>query len=85
MVDTGDVHALMIGAAGVGKTAYWLYPCIEYACATGMHHPEPRFEHLPFRRVDHDGYCGDFRFRTHQVEEVAHGFGTVDPLLFATR
>lgn len=36
MVDKGDVHALMIGAAGVGKTAYWLYPCIEYACATGM-------------------------------------------------
>lgn len=36
MVDTGDVHALMIGATGVGKTAYWLYPCIEYACATGM-------------------------------------------------
>jgi type IV secretion system protein VirD4 len=36
MVDTGDVHALMIGAAGVGKTAYWLYPCIEYTCATGM-------------------------------------------------
>jgi len=36
MIDTGDVHALMIGAAGVGKTAYWLYPCIEYACATGM-------------------------------------------------
>ena len=36
MVDIGDVHALMIGAAGVGKTAYWLYPCIEYACASGM-------------------------------------------------
>lgn len=36
MVDTGDVHALMIGAAGVGKTAFWLYPCIEYACASGM-------------------------------------------------
>ena len=36
LVDTGDVHALMIGAAGVGKTAFWLYPCIEYACATGM-------------------------------------------------
>ncbi len=36
MVDSGDVHALMIGAAGVGKTAYWLYPCIEYACASGM-------------------------------------------------
>lgn len=36
LIDTGDVHALMIGAAGVGKTAYWLYPCIEYACATGM-------------------------------------------------
>ena len=27
---------MMIGAAGVGKTAYWLYPNIEYACATGM-------------------------------------------------
>lgn len=36
MIDTSDVHALMIGAAGVGKTAYWLYPCIEYACASGM-------------------------------------------------
>lgn len=36
MIDTGDVHALMIGAAGVGKTAYWLYSCIEYACASGM-------------------------------------------------
>ena len=36
MVDTGDVHALMIGAAGVGKTAYWLYPCIEYALASGI-------------------------------------------------
>ena len=36
MVDTGDVHALMIGAAGVGKTAYWLSPCIEYACASGV-------------------------------------------------
>ena len=36
MVDSGDVHALMIGAAGVGKTAYWLFPCIEYACASGM-------------------------------------------------
>ena len=36
LVDTDDVHALMIGAAGVGKTAYWLYPCIEYACASGM-------------------------------------------------
>lgn len=36
LVDTGDVHALMIGAAGVGKTAFWMYPCIEYALATGM-------------------------------------------------
>ena len=36
LVDTGDVHTLMIGAAGVGKTAYWLYPCIEYALASGM-------------------------------------------------
>lgn len=36
MVDQGDVHALMIGAAGVGKTAYFLYPNLEYACSSGM-------------------------------------------------
>ena len=36
LVDTGDVHAMMIGAAGVGKTAYWLYPCLEYALASGI-------------------------------------------------
>lgn len=36
LVDTGDVHTLMVGAAGVGKTAYFLYPNIEFACASGM-------------------------------------------------
>ena len=36
MVDEGDVHALMIGAAGCGKTAFFLYPNIEYALAAGM-------------------------------------------------
>lgn len=36
LVDTGDIHLLMIGAAGVGKTAHFLYPNIEYACASGM-------------------------------------------------
>ena len=36
LVDSGDVHCMMIGAAGVCKTAFWLYPNIEYACATGM-------------------------------------------------
>lgn len=36
VVDEGDVHALMIGAAGVGKTAKFLYPNIEYCCASGM-------------------------------------------------
>jgi type IV secretion system protein VirD4 len=36
LVDTGDIHCLMIGAAGVGKTAYFLYPNLEYACASGM-------------------------------------------------
>ena len=35
-MDTDDVHALMIGASGVGKTAYFLYPNLEYACASGM-------------------------------------------------
>ncbi len=36
LVDTGDVHCMMIGAAGVGKTAFWLYPNLEFACASGM-------------------------------------------------
>ncbi|MEA4986950.1 MAG: type IV secretory system conjugative DNA transfer family protein [Anaerovorax sp.] len=36
LVDTDDVHCLMIGAAGVGKTAFFLYPNLEYACASGM-------------------------------------------------
>lgn len=36
VVDTDDVHCLMIGAAGVGKTAFFLYPNLEYACASGM-------------------------------------------------
>ena len=35
-VDSSDVHTMMIGAAGCGKTAYWLYPNLEYACASGM-------------------------------------------------
>ena len=36
MLDDDDVHTLMIGAAGCGKTAFWLYPNLEYACAAGM-------------------------------------------------
>lgn len=35
-VDRDDVHMLMIGAAGAGKTAYFLYPNLEYACASGV-------------------------------------------------
>lgn len=35
-VDSGDVHALVDGAAGVGKTAFFLYPNLEFCCATGM-------------------------------------------------
>lgn len=36
LIDEGDVHTLMVGAAGVGKTAFFLYPNIEAACASGM-------------------------------------------------
>ena len=36
LLDDNDVHALMIGSAGVGKTAFFLYPNLEYACASGM-------------------------------------------------
>ena len=36
LVDSDDIHCLMIGASGVGKTAYFLYPNLEFACASGM-------------------------------------------------
>lgn len=36
LIDEGDVHTLMVGAAGIGKTAFFLYPNIEAACASGM-------------------------------------------------
>ena len=36
LVDSQDVHCLMIGAAGIGKTAFFLYPNIEFALASGM-------------------------------------------------
>ena len=36
LLDSSDVHTMMVGAAGCGKTACWLYPNLEYACACGM-------------------------------------------------
>lgn len=36
LVDCDDIHCLMIGASGVGKTAFFLYPNLEYACASKM-------------------------------------------------
>ena len=36
LIDEGDVHTMMIGAAGVGKTAFFLYPNIELSLASGM-------------------------------------------------
>lgn len=36
LIDSGDVHALMIGASGIGKTTFFLYPNIEYALACGV-------------------------------------------------
>lgn len=35
-LETEKVHAMMIASPGAGKTAYFLYPNIEYACAAGM-------------------------------------------------
>ena len=35
-VDSGDSHAMMIASPGGGKTAYFLYPNIEYAMACGV-------------------------------------------------
>ena len=36
LVDSDDIHCLMIGASGVGKTAFFLYPNLEYASTSGM-------------------------------------------------
>ena len=36
LVDSDDIHCLMIGASGIGKIAFFLYPNLEYACASGM-------------------------------------------------
>lgn len=36
LVDCDDIHCLMIAASGAGKTAFFLYPNLEYACASGM-------------------------------------------------
>jgi type IV secretion system protein VirD4 len=36
MVDADDIHALVTAASGAGKTAFFLYPNIEYALASGM-------------------------------------------------
>lgn len=36
LIDTSDVHTLMIAAAGTGKTTFFLEPNIEYCCAAGM-------------------------------------------------
>lgn len=36
LVDTDDIHALVTAASGAGKTAFFLYPNIEYALASGM-------------------------------------------------
>ncbi len=35
-VDTDDVHCLMMGASGIGKTAFFLYPNIELNFASGV-------------------------------------------------
>ncbi len=36
LIDSDDIHCLMIGASGVGKTAFFLYPNLEFSCASGM-------------------------------------------------
>ena len=36
LVDSDDNHCLMIAASGAGKTAFFLYPNLEYACASGV-------------------------------------------------
>lgn len=51
----------MIGAAGVGKTANFLYPNIEYACASGMSFVTTDTKGDPFRNYagiarEHYGY-----------------------------
>ena len=52
MVDTGDVHALMIGAAGVGKTADWLYPCIDTPVQRVCHFYQPTLRATLFETME---------------------------------
>lgn len=35
-VDTSDSHTLILSSSGGGKTTFFLYPNLEYSCATGM-------------------------------------------------
>lgn len=35
-MDTDDVNCLMIGASGIGKSVFFFYPNLKYACASGM-------------------------------------------------
>ncbi len=35
LIDTDDVHAIMLGASGIGKTAFFLYPNLELNLASG--------------------------------------------------
>ena len=44
LVDTADVHTMMIGAAGCGKTAFWLYPNLEYQDEDGEYHFSNTYE-----------------------------------------
>ena len=50
LVDSDDIHCLMIGASGIGKTAFFLYPNLEYACASGMSWLAQAYSKLGYRK-----------------------------------
>lgn len=52
MVDTGDVHALMIGAAGVGKTAYWFIPALNLPVHRVCHFYQPTLRAILFATME---------------------------------
>lgn len=54
LVDRDDVHCLMIGASGVGKTAFFLYPNLEFACASGMSYLALDIQGRPRTKLRHN-------------------------------
>ena len=80
LVERHDDHGRTIGQAGARLFAELLLALLHgdrVDDALALHAFEAGFDHLPFGRVDHHRHAGNVRLGSDQVEEGAHGFGTV--------